>query len=30
MATQSAQNVLDCLDGKLDPRVVVNRKEIGL
>ena len=30
MAMQSAQNILDCLDGKLDPRVVVNRKEIGL
>jgi D-3-phosphoglycerate dehydrogenase len=30
MATQCAQNVLDCLDGKLQPRVVVNRKEIGL
>ena len=30
MATQSAQNILDCLDGKLQPRVVVNRKELGL
>jgi D-3-phosphoglycerate dehydrogenase len=30
MATQCARNVLDCLDGKLDPRVVVNAKEIGM
>ncbi|SBW12861.1 putative d-3-phosphoglycerate dehydrogenase [uncultured Alphaproteobacteria bacterium] len=30
MAVQSARNILDCLDGKLDPRVVVNRKAIGL
>lgn len=30
MAKQSVQNVFDCLDGKLDPRVVVNRKEIGM
>ncbi len=30
MAKQCAQNVLDCLDGKLQPRVVINRKEIGL
>ena len=25
MSTQTAQNVLDCLDGRLDPAVVVNR-----
>ena len=30
MATQCAQNILDCLDGKLQARVVVNRKEIGM
>lgn len=30
MATQAVQNVLDCLDGKLDPRVVINRCEIDL
>lgn len=30
MAVQSARNILDCLDGKLEPRVVVNRKAIGL
>ena len=30
MATQCAQNVIDCLDGKLQARVVVNSKEIGL
>ncbi len=30
MAKQTAQNVLDCLDGKLAARVVVNRKEIGM
>jgi D-3-phosphoglycerate dehydrogenase len=29
MATQCAQNVIDCLEGKLDPRVVFNRKELG-
>ena len=30
MATQAVQNVLDCLDGKLQPRVVMNRREIGM
>ena len=30
MAKQCAQNVLDCLDGKLQARTVVNRKEIGM
>ena len=30
VAIQCAQNVLDCLDGKLQARVVVNRKEIGM
>lgn len=30
MAKQCAQNILDCLDGKLQARVVVNRKEIGM
>jgi D-3-phosphoglycerate dehydrogenase len=30
MARQCAQNVLDCLDGKLQARVVVNRKEIDM
>jgi len=25
MSTQTAQNVLDCLDGRLDPAVIVNR-----
>jgi D-3-phosphoglycerate dehydrogenase len=30
MARQCAQNVLDCLDGKLQARVVVNGKEIGM
>ena len=30
MARQCAQNVLDCLDGKLQARTVVNRKDIGL
>ena len=30
MAKQCVQNVLDCLDGKLQARVVVNRKEIGM
>jgi D-3-phosphoglycerate dehydrogenase len=30
MAKQCAQNVLDCLDGGLQARVVVNAKDIGL
>ena len=30
MATQAVQNVLDCLDGKLQTRVVMNRREIGM
>ena len=30
MATQCAQNVLDCLDGTLQARVLVNGKEIGM
>ena len=30
MATQAVQNVLDCLEGTLQPRVVVNRHELGL
>lgn len=30
MATQAVQNVIDCLDGRLQPRVVMNRREIGL
>lgn len=30
MATQAVQNVIDCLEGKLQPRVVINRREIGL
>jgi len=30
VAIQCAQNVLDCLDGKLQARVVTNRKEIGM
>lgn len=30
MSTQAIQNVIDCLDGKLQPRVVQNRREIGL
>lgn len=30
MATQAVQNVLDCLEGRLDPRVVVNRRMIGM
>lgn len=29
-ASQCARNILDCLDGRLQPRVVVNRKDIGL
>ena len=30
MATQAVQNVIDCLEGRLQPRVVINRREIGL
>ncbi len=30
MATQAAQNVLDCLDGRLRPDVVFNRVRLGL
>lgn len=30
MAKQCAQNVIDCLDGKLQARTVINRKEIGM
>ena len=30
MATQAVQNVLDCLEGRLNPRVVVNRRMIGM
>jgi D-3-phosphoglycerate dehydrogenase len=30
VARQCAQNVLDCLDGRLQARVVVNGKEIGM
>lgn len=30
MATQAAQNVIDCLEGKLAPRVVINRRQIGM
>lgn len=30
MAKQCAQNVIDCLDGKLQARAVINRKEIGM
>ena len=30
MAKQCAQNVLDCLDGKLQPHVIVNRKGLGM
>lgn len=30
MATQAVQNVLDCFDGRLDARVVVNRRRIGM
>ena len=29
MAIASAQNVLDCLDGRLDPHVVVNPDYLG-
>lgn len=28
MSTQTAQNVLDCFDGRLDPEVVVNREAL--
>ncbi|MDR1828332.1 MAG: hydroxyacid dehydrogenase [Methylobacteriaceae bacterium] len=30
MATQAAQNIIDCLEGKLQPRVIVNRKALGM
>lgn len=30
MATQAAQNLLDCLDGRLRPEVVFNRARLGL
>lgn len=30
MATQAVQNVIDCLENRLQPRVVINRREIGL
>jgi D-3-phosphoglycerate dehydrogenase len=30
MATQSAQNIIDCLEGKLQPRLIANRRELGL
>jgi D-3-phosphoglycerate dehydrogenase / 2-oxoglutarate reductase len=29
MSTQTAQNVLDCFDGRLDPEVVVNREVLA-
>ncbi len=30
MSLQAARNVIDCLEGRLEPRVVVNRKELDL
>lgn len=30
MAIQAAQNVLDCLDGRLQERVIFNKKQLGL
>lgn len=30
MAVQAAENILACLDGRLEPRVVINRQELGL
>ena len=30
MGVQAAQNILDCLEGKLQPRVVINAKDIGM
>jgi D-3-phosphoglycerate dehydrogenase len=30
MATQAAQNIIDCLEGKLQARLIINRKELGL
>jgi D-3-phosphoglycerate dehydrogenase len=30
MGAQAAQNILDCLEGKLQPRVVVNARDIGM
>jgi len=30
MSTQTAQNVLDCLDGRLDPAVVVNKDVLAM
>jgi D-3-phosphoglycerate dehydrogenase len=30
MAKQAAQNIIDCMDGVLQARVVANRKELGL
>lgn len=30
MAKQRAQNVIDCLEGKLQARAVISSKEIGM
>lgn len=30
MSYQAAQNILDCFEGKLSPRTVINRRELGL
>jgi D-3-phosphoglycerate dehydrogenase len=30
MTTHAAQNIIDCLEGKLQPRLIVNRRELGL